>query len=287
MSSALWGALCALNLGVADFLARFSTRAVGSLCAFFGVLLISTVAMSAWALVNSPLLVWDTSRIWLLGLNGVATTVMTLLLYQGLARGPIGVVAPVVASHPVLVVLFWVIMGARPSTIQWFAMSMITVGVVIVSRSGKVAVSGDCPDSRALRRTLWIATGASIAYAVLVVAGQSAVPIYGEFQTMWFGRLASFSTLLLVFLVRRERPAVPARLWPLLGIQGTLDVLGYLFLFAGSRGDGAGIAAVTASTFGAVTVLLARIVLREPVSAWQWFGILMVFVGVAVVSGFS
>ena len=132
--------------------------------------------------------------------------------------------------------------------------------------------------------TLAIAVAACLAHAVLVVAGQAAVPIYGEIQTLWFGRIAGLAFLTLVFALRRKRPGVPMRWWPLLIGQGCLDAGGYLFLFAGSAGEGKEIAAVAGSAFGAVTVLLAWIFLRERIHAPQWLGIALVFVGIGVLA---
>jgi uncharacterized membrane protein len=58
-----------------------------------------------------------------------------------------------------------------------------------------------------------------------------------------------------------------------------------LALFAGSTGAGSEIAAVAASGFGAVTVILARLVLKEPMGWIQWLGVALVTGGVAVLSG--
>ncbi len=66
--------------------------------------------------------------------------------------------------------------------------------------------------------------------------------------------------------------------------MGVLDAGGYLLLFAGSTGGDPAIAAVTGSAFGAVTVLLARVVLKEKMSVMQWFGIALVTTGVAVLA---
>jgi drug/metabolite transporter (DMT)-like permease len=41
---------------------------------------------------------------------------------------------------------------------------------------------------------------------------------------------------------------------------------------------------VAASTFGAVTTLLARFILKEPVSGPQWLGIALIVVGVGALS---
>ncbi len=197
-------------------------------------------------------------------MNGVAVTVANPLLYRGLARGPISIVAPIVASHPALVVALSVVMGSRPDAVhtkdQW--------GAMVVTLAGAIVIAG-C---------------SSLAYAVLISAGQAAVPIYGELQTLWVGRVISFAAIVLPFAVRAERPRLVARWWPLLAAQGLLDAGGFVFLFHGSHGPHPEIAAVAASTFGAVTTLLARVVLREAISAPQWCGTVLVFAGVALLS---
>ena len=133
-------------------------------------------------------------------------------------------------------------------------------------------------------QTILIAAAGCLAHAVLVVAGQSAVPHYGNIQTLWLTRLFGLVFLGLYFVVRVKRPVIPIRWWPLILTQGALDAGGYLFLFAGSSGDGREIAAVTASAFGAVTTILARVFLKERMRALQWVGIVLVFGGIAVLS---
>lgn len=284
MSPALWGSLCALSLGCADFAARFSSQALGPAHALLGMLVVGAVILTGYVWFAALPLTWETSGIWLLLLNGAATTVMTMLLYKGLARGPVSIVAPIVASHPVLVVATAVILGARPTGVQWTAMAITIAGVVVVARCADRFVEAGSHTLHYLRQTVLIAVAASVAYAVLVLAGQAAVPIYGEVQTLWLGRLVSLITIFAIIGVRAERPNLPVRWWPFLVMQGVLDAAGYLFLFAGSRGAGSEIAAVTASTFGAVTTLLAWIILREQIGSVQWGGIALVFVGVAILS---
>jgi drug/metabolite transporter (DMT)-like permease len=71
---------------------------------------------------------------------------------------------------------------------------------------------------------------------------------------------------------------------PVLTAQGALDTAGYLFLLLGSAGTHPEIAAVAGSTFGAVTTLLAWLVLRERINLVQGFGIALVFVCVGVLT---
>lgn len=287
MNPAIWGGLCAVNLGLADFMARFSSRAIGHASALFGMLATGAVVLTMYVWATGPDLVWNWSGLWLVALNGVATTGMTLLLYLGLARGPVSIVAPIVASHPALVVLLAVVLGARPTAIQWLAMAATLAGAIVIARCAESFEKGGQFDRAHLRATIVIAAVAALAYAVLVSAGQAAVPIYGKLETLWLGRLFSLASLLAFFVVRAEHPRMTTHWAPFVAIQGLLDTGGYLFLFAGSAGPGAEIAAVTGSTFGAITTLLARIVLRERIGPLQWGGIALVFAGVAVLSAYS
>lgn len=284
MNPALWGGLSALGLGTADFMGRFSSRAIGHASALFGMLGAGCVILTAWYFLTRPELVHTWAGWHYVVLNGIATTVMTLLLYKGLARGPISVVAPIVASHPVLVVAVAVVLGAQPTGLQWLGMAITVAGVVVVAKFAHEEQGAEALPASHLRTTIWIAVASSVAYAVLVLAGQKAVPVYGDFQTLWFGRIVSLVTLTAVFVAQRKTPTLPLRWWPFLVFQGVCDAGGYLALFAGSYGTGAEVAAVTASTFGAVTVILARLVLKELITYAQWLGITLVFAGVALLS---
>jgi len=44
------------------------------------------------------------------------------------------------------------------------------------------------------------------------------------------------------------------------------------------------VVSVLASLYGAVTVALAALLLREKVTASQWFGIVAIFVGIVLIS---
>jgi drug/metabolite transporter (DMT)-like permease len=284
MNPAIWGGVSALGLGTADFMARFSSRAIGHASALFGVIASGVFILTVWYFLADPGLVLTWSGWHFVVINGIATTVMTLLLYQGLARGPVSVVAPIVASHPVLVVAVAVVLGAQPTALQWFAMAVTIGGVIAVAKYTHEAHHSEEKPPSYLRTTIFIALSASAAHAVLVLAAQQAVPIYGDFQALWFGRIVSLVALSLFFLARREAPTLPFAWWPFLFLQGLCDAGGYLALFAGSYGTGAEIAAVTASTFGAVTVILARVFLKELITWAQWLGIVLVFAGVALLS---
>ena len=285
MTPALFGSLSAISLGTSDFLSRFSTRALGAPVVFFAVLSVGSLVLTLWILFFGVELVWRIDCAWLLLVNGIATLMMTILLYTSLARGPVSVVAPIVAAHPILVVLFWFTLGARPGLFQWLCIGGAIIGVILVACSRSNAVRGR-PDQRAyFQLTVLMALVASFLYTLMVVAGQSAIPIYGEVQTVWLSRLIGLFLLTGFFVVRRKCPSVPFIWWPFLIAQGCLDMGGYLLLLAGSSGSGRQVAAVAASGFGVVTALLGRFVLKETVTVVQWTGVVLVFLGVGILSG--
>jgi len=130
-----------------------------------------------------------------------------------------------------------------------------------------------------------LALGAALSFSVTIAIAQQASHLYGELQTVVLARWVSLLACALLLLVRRQSPRIPLRWWPWIGLQGLLDGGAYVALLTGSQGPGAEIAVVISSGFGAVTVLLARLVLRETMTWSQWAGIAAIVAGVAVLSG--
>ena len=164
-------------------------------------------------------------------------------------------------------------------------MAAVMVGVLVVACSARhYVVRGDYSRVQ-LRTTVIIALGASFMFAVTVAAGQEAGAIYGDVQAVFLGRWISLACCALLLALRREVPRIPLRWWPALGVQGVLDGSALVAILAGSQGAGSAVTAVLASTFSAVTVILARIFIREAMSWGQWLGIAIILLGIAAASG--
>ena len=63
-----------------------------------------------------------------------------------------------------------------------------------------------------------------------------------------------------------------------------LDVFGVIAVNASGHQPGKEFAAIGISSYGAMAVVLAMLILKEKVSAGQWAGILMIAAGVATLS---
>lgn len=282
MISALFGLASALGLGAADFMARFSARALGAPLNYAAVLFIGALGTTLWLFATGTELVWSPIGYVIAFLHGIAVAVMCILLYMGIARGPIAVVVPIVAAHPALVLVVNVLMGVRPSAVQWAAMAVIIAGGVFIARTA--VEEPEEAEAESNRITVIIAVCACLAYVAIVLTGQAATPLIGAAQTMWIGRWTGLIFIAGILLVQRTPIRIPAEWVPFVGLQAGLDTLGYIAFLAGSNSAAPHITMVVASAFSVVAVLLARLIVKEPVSKMQWAAIALIAGGTAVLS---
>lgn len=288
MPPALWGALTALGWGSADFMSRFTGGRLGVLTALAGVMTSSFLLLAAFAWSQGMPLVLPAEGWPALLTACVFIVIGTLLLYLGMVRGPISLVAPIVAAYPVWSLVIALADGIEPSLVQWLAMAAVLAGVVVVARLGGQAEEHAAERPGGIGLTVLIAFAASIGFASGIAAMQAAAPRFGELQVLLtirlFGVLATVAALFLLPALRRP---IPWRWWPVLALQGLLDGGAYLTLLAGSRvAEDAPQAVVVASTFCIVPVILARVFLREHISPGQWVAILVIAAGVATLSAY-
>lgn len=297
MSPVFLGALAALAWGTHDFGARFAGLRIGVLMTLFCVTLAGFIGLTGYLLVT------DTSfpapqleNLWLIVIMGAGLTLATLWLYEAVIRGPFSLVSPVVGAYPVTALLFFVAIGTRPSSLQWMAIAAVVAGVLIVAASSSDdEESGTNENSEVIssdnaitsltpaeyRSVIFFATLAHLAFAVSITAGQFAAPLYGELEATWLSRVVSLALITAVLIGRSGWRKVPVRWTPVVAGMGLLDVTALAAVSAAGNAPGAELATVMSSTFGIVAILLARIFLREPITARQCAGIVCVFAGTA------
>ena len=284
--SALLGAGAAGSWGVGDFTARFLGRAVGVPQGLFGMMLVGSLAVGLYVVASGESLVWELSGLWLLILNGVATVLATMMLFEALTRGPVSLGSPMVSSYPAFAVPMTVVFGARPEIIHWVAMVATLGGVWLVALAVWRMEGGDKPEyaPAVLRRAVLLAIGAAFFFAVALLAADHAIERYGLPMTLLSSRIVGAVVLGAGFLVMRKVPRMPLSAWPLILLIALVDTLGYVFVYAGLSLENGEFAIVTSSAYSVVTILLARIFLREQVVPLQWLGVAIVIAGIGTLS---
>jgi drug/metabolite transporter (DMT)-like permease len=111
------------------------------------------------------------------------------------------------------------------------------------------------------------------------------VPAVGSAISVWVIRLTCFSVLAIAAIPTRQSLKLPSgSVWWLLAAVGFLDTAAFVANNAGLHTGQVSVVSVLASLYGAVTVLLAWIFLREKLERTQWFGIILIFAGIVLVS---
>jgi uncharacterized membrane protein len=221
----------------------------------------------------------EVSVLWIGAVGGLLGAAGLTALYQGLAVGRMGVVAPIAAlSGLVPVVVGLVAQGDRPEGAQIAGMVLAIGGVVLAARARDEAEPG--------RR---LATGAGLALLAALFLGSMVVALDagGDRDPVWtvfMVRVSSVTVLWLVVAARRPSfAAARPNLATLVG-AGLLDNLAnLLFVLASARGL-LSLVSVLGSLYPVVTVVLARLVLDERLARWQLAGVAAALCGVALIS---
>ena len=279
------GLSVALSYGVADFLARYSTQRLGVQRALLIALLTGTTLLSLWLWWRGttfqelePALGW-------LMLSGALSYAMLAFLYAALARGPIGVASPVVATHPALVVLLLVLQGSRPQPLEWCGLAITLLGGLgLATQIDPVGEAQGLGRSGA-RRTALLAALCAVTLSFQILSVQHAARASDAITAAWGTRIFALLPAALVWgfgLIRRTDapPATDRNGYLLSLLQGVLEITAVVSLALGSAEPSRTIVPVIGSAFSAVTVLLARVVLKEVMTGRQWISILVLMAGI-------
>jgi drug/metabolite transporter (DMT)-like permease len=251
----------------------------------FWVMLAGAVLLAPFVLWNGTLLRAPPSAVAMAAAMGLIYGLAIAGLFKAFSLAPVSVVGPFTAGYPGLVVLWAVLQGLMPSSGEWLALAFSLTGSVIVARTGH-ADGGLNQVAEGKVLTVVVASIlTSIFFAATVVMGQQATRAMGEIETTFVSRAPA--ALALLPLMLRERSNNPrVRLGPavLFGIaaMAACDVAAVTAINAAGLYPGAAFASVGISFYGAISVFLAVLVLKENVSRGQWLGIGFIVAGIAI-----
>jgi drug/metabolite transporter (DMT)-like permease len=286
----LLGLLTALTWGGADFIARFATHRIGTLRSMLymqltGFLLLSFLlpVLGGWGHLADG----SGWQPWAWGfLAGCFNAVSCLALYRAFEIGKMAVVAPLSASYPALTLLLSWMTGDRLSIVRIAGIICTLVGVVVVAGGEKTPDENDTAAVQRSGRGIGWAIFAAVGFAVLFwLLGIRIIPRVGAVQTVWMIRLTSSLLTAAAILIARQPMHLPRGevRWMVLGM-GVFDTGAFVLSNLGMKMEQVAVISVLGSLYGAVTVGLAAIFLREHVSRWQWMGIVTIFAGIFLIS---
>jgi drug/metabolite transporter (DMT)-like permease len=218
-----------------------------------------------------------------------------MAFYTGLAVGPMSVVAPVSALvSTVLPVGVAVASGEHLGVRVYAGVATCLLAIVLVSleRGGRPARNaGSSAQDRSLRHH---ATLRGVGYGVVCGALFGIFFVFlrnagsaGVFWPVGISRLANCAVVLIAAVLARARPVGREAGGQVLAaaiFSGVLDASANLFYVLATRAGLFGVAIVLTSLYPGITVLLARVVLRERMHAVQRIGLLLAAGGVILVT---
>ncbi len=205
-------------------------------------------------------------------------------LFKAFSLGPISLVGPVTAVYPVLAVLWGVIHGLSPSLPQWTAVAAALAGAVIVARTGPADGGINTVAPGKLPTLFLFCIISMLGYAASIILSQNAAVTVGEIEATWLSRATALVSIVPFMLGERRPAALSRKHWLGIFVMGGLDILGVIAVSASGRLPGKEFAAAGISSYGAIAVILAWLVLREKVSLMQWGGIAMITGAVAALA---
>jgi drug/metabolite transporter (DMT)-like permease len=288
------GISAALGWGVADFSARFASRRIGAfrtlmLMQMFGFMALSLYLERTGAFSRVVAPGW---RPWVFAiLAGLINTVSSLSLYRSFEVGVISIAGPVSSSYPALTVALAMLSGERISPLRGAGLALTFLGLIL-------AAITFAPDPNLTSQERKNASGAHLskgaAWAIVAAVGYGVmfwwlgfhvVPLVGSAISVWVVRLTTLSVLVLIGVpTGRSFPLPRGNVWWLLLVVGLMDTAAFVANNAGMGSGHVAVVSVLASLYGAVTILLSWIFLRERIDRSQWFGIFLIFVGIVLVS---
>ena len=207
---------------------------------------------------------------------GVMGAFCIVIFYLALSYGPISIVAPVLASSACIPVIYGLVTGERPSSLQLTGLVVTLTGVILVS------VVHDGGHARGRRGIGFAVIAALLLGSLLVVFSRaSAADPYWAPLVL---RVFSLTTVAVFVLVRRVSVRVGRRGVLVIALIGMLDALANVAYSVATTLQLLAVVAVLSSLFPVVTVALARIHLGERVTRLQGAGSLLTMAGVLLVA---
>jgi drug/metabolite transporter (DMT)-like permease len=271
-ATAAYGLAAVFAWGTSDFLGGYFTRRVNVFLftAVFnigGLILMASLAEASHATLPST-----RSILWALA-GGVTGGLGVAIFFRALSTGKMGLTAPVAAvlgaAIPTLVSIF---SEGPPGKITIAGFALAVAGLWLITRT----------EDSGTPQGVGLAVLAGIGFAGFYLCLRQA----GSGSVLWYAALTRtgglFITGAIALALGNLRISIPnaARA----ALTGCIDSLGTVLFVLASQSGRLDEAVVISSLYPAVTVLLARIVLKEHLTRWRLIGLLAALAAVPMIA---
>ena len=278
VASAAYALASVLAWGTSDFLGGYATRRANAFLFavvfnFGGLTMVATLAAASHAPFPSGHTV-----AWALA-GGVFGGAAVAVFFRALSEGKMGVVAPVAAVLGAAIpTLFFIFTDGLPGKVPVLGFVLATVGLWLITRTQ----SSEGKDN-GRPEGIGLAVLAGIGFASFYLCIREA----GDASVFWIASLTRAGGLIITALVvvvgGRFRDITPAGVcWAV--VAGCIDSLGTILFVRASQTGRLDEAVVISSLYPAVTVLLARLFLKEHLTRWRFVGLLAALAAVPMIA---
>ena len=274
MSGIIFAILSAITWGAGDFYGGMATRRNSQFQVLVWVSAIGTGLMLVAALILGESLPMLVDVLWAAG-AGLAGAIGILALYFGLSQGNAALVSPVAAVlSTVLPLLASLLTEGMPAPLRMAGLIVAIPGIWQVTRSTQ---AGDRTRQGGLGLAILAGTGFAGFFVLIAQVQEGQI-----FTPLVISKLTACVVGLLLILRRKEGLAKPAGISAII-MAAIYDAGGNVFFLLAEQNTRLDIAAVLASMYAAVTVLLSQNILKEKVTFGQWLGIGLCLLAIALI----
>ncbi|HLY35355.1 MAG TPA: EamA family transporter [Candidatus Limnocylindria bacterium] len=270
----LFGVASAVSFGVGDFAGGLAARRAGGLAVAAVAQLIGGLVLLVIAAVTRPALP-DVGSLTLGVGAGLAGAIGVAALYRGLALGAMGLIASISGVGTVAIpLLFSIYLAGSPIR----PLQVVGVGLAAAA----IVAAGGASRGAASRQALVLALLAAVGFGFWSVLLDQAAHGSGSWALVT-SRVAG-TTLLLTIATLRGSLGPVRHAWPLVTVSGACDVGGNA-LFVVARGSlPVGLAAALVGIYPVITLLLARVIVRERLPVLGIAGVGLALLAIVLIS---
>ncbi|MGO9146453.1 MAG: EamA family transporter [Desulfomonilia bacterium] len=266
MSASAWG--------TGDFSGGIATRSRSQFQVLFLVSIYGIIILAALGLLTGESLPSSRDVSWAL-IAGLTGSFGIAALYKGLSLGNAVAVAPTAAVIGAgLPMVFNCLSMGPPGSVQVLSFIFAIFGIWIVSRQ---------PDGHrhasSQELVLSIIAGIGFGGFFIMIAQVNKGLV---FFPLVLSKAAAIILAATILSLRRERFPSPGGN-PMAAIAGLFDAGGNVFFMLAKQFTRLDVAAVLASMYPAVTVILAWWILKEKVSSSQWWGVSLCVIAITLI----